>query len=271
MSEVNQIVETLKHLLKVNDITQHDVAAELNLGIARVKQMFGKRDISMTRLSTICNSLLDIEIADLVQITQDRQKYIQSLSEKQERQLISDDRLLVVSVSIMNNWTPEDIVERYDITNTECHRHLKTLEKLSLIRFCANDRIKLLIDRNFKWISNGPLEQFFRKHVQSDFLNARFDRSGEIRLFRTGMLSKKSADELIKKIDKLTAEFIELNSDDSKLEFEHRTAYSFVVALRPWLMPSFTKLLKPKKTKTPYTIENMSPFHAPEERDSIRT
>lgn len=249
MSEVDQIVKTLKHLLKKENITQFDVAETLNLGVARVKQMFSNQDISMNRLSLICNELLDMEIADLIQISQDRQQYIRGLTEDQEKQLISDDRLLVVSVSIMTNWTPAEIVERYDISKPECQRHLETLEKLALISFHPNGRIKLLIDRNFKWIPNGPLEQFFRQHVQSDFLNARFDRAGEIRLFRTGMLTKQSADELIKKIDKLTAEFIELNRNDTKLELKHRIGYSYVVALRPWLMPSFTKLVKAKHPK----------------------
>lgn len=244
MSEVNQILDTLKQLLKEKNITQYDVAAVLNLGVARVKQMFANQDFSMSRLSIICNELLGMEIVDLIQVSQDRQKYIEGLTEKQEQQLISDERLLVVSVSIMNNLTADEIVERYDISEAECQQHLKTLEKLKLISIRANGRVKLLIDRNFKWIPNGPLEQFFRQHVQSDFLDSRFDAEGEVRLFRTGMLTKQSADELIKKIDKLTAEFVELNREDTRLELKYRIGYSFVVALRPWLMPSFTSLVR---------------------------
>jgi len=72
---------------------------------ARVKQMFANNDFHINRLVIVCNELLDMELADLVQITQDRQKYIEQLTAKQEQQLISDERLLVVSVSIMNNWT----------------------------------------------------------------------------------------------------------------------------------------------------------------------
>ncbi len=244
MSEVNQIIDTLKQLLKEKDKTQYDVAAVLNLGVARVKQMYSKNDFHIQRLATVCNELLDMELSDLVQITQDRQKYIEQLTEKQEKQLISDDRLLVVAVSIMNNWTPTEIVERYEISDAECHRHLVTLEKLKLISRRANGRIKLLIDRNFQWIPNGPLEQFFRRHVQSDFLDAGFNKPGEVRLFRTGMLTSKSAEELTRRIDKVVNEFVDLNREDAQLELQHRVGYSFLVAMRPWLMPSFTKLLR---------------------------
>lgn len=244
MSEVNQIVVTLKQLLKERNLTQYDVAAVLNLGVARVKQMFAKQDFSIGRLSTICSELLDMDLADLMQITQDRQNYIQHLTEKQERQLISDNRLLVVAVSVMNNWTPAEIVGNYDISERECQRYLKTLEKLELISIRSSGSIKLLIDRNFKWIQDGPLENFFRQHVQSDFLDAGFDGTGEIRQFRTGMLTDKSADELIKKVEKIVAEFVDLNQIDSKQELQNRAGYSFLIALRPWLMPAFTELLR---------------------------
>lgn len=244
MSEVSQIFDTLKQLLREKDFAQVDVAAVLNLSVARVKQMFANNDFSINRLSIICNELLDMELADLIQINQDRQKFIEQLTEKQEKQLISDDRLLVVSVSIMNNWTPTEIVERYEISDAECHRHLVTLEKLKLISRRANGRIKLLIDRNFQWIPNGPLEQFFRQHVQSDFLDASFSGAGEVRLFRTGMLTSKSAEELARRIDKVVNEFMALNRDDAQFELQHRVGYSFLVAMRPWLMPSFTKLLR---------------------------
>jgi len=244
MSEVNQIVETLKQLLKEKNFTQFDVAAVLNLGVARVKQMFAKNDFHINRLAIVCNELLDMELADLIQITQDRQKYIEQLTEKQEKQLISDDRLLIVAVSVMNSWTPTEIVEHYEISDAECHRHLVTLEKLNLISRRANGRIKLVIDRNFQWITNGPLEQFFRQHVQSDFLDASFSNPGEARVFRTGMLTAKSAEELTKRIDKVVNEFMDLNREDSSLEIQHRVGYSFLVAMRPWLMPSFTRLLR---------------------------
>jgi len=96
MAEVNQIIDTLKQLLKEKNVNQADVAAVLNLGLARVKQMFAKNDFHINRLAIVCNELLDMDLADLVQISQDRQKYIEVLTEKQEQQLISDERLLLV-------------------------------------------------------------------------------------------------------------------------------------------------------------------------------
>ncbi len=244
MSEISNLVKTLKQLLKEKNITQYDVAAVLDLGIARVKQMFAKNDFHIERLVKICNDLLGIELADLVRITHERTSFIESLTEEQEKQLTADIRLLIVAVSVMTSWKPAEIISRYQITERECRQHLKTLEKLKLISIRDNDHIKLLINQNFHWIKDGPLESFFIKNIQSDFLDASFHGEGEIRLFRTGMLSTKSTDELIRRIEQLIAKFIELNSDDADLPLEHRRGSSIVVALRPWLMPAFTQLLR---------------------------
>jgi len=65
-----------------------------------------------------------------------------------------------------------------------------------------------------------------------------------VRVFRTGMLTSKSAEELTRRIDKVVNEFMDLNREDSLLEIQHRVGYSFLVAMRPWLMPSFTRLLR---------------------------
>jgi len=145
MAEVNQIIDTLKQLLKEKNVNQADVAAVLNLGLARVKQMFAKNDFHINRLAIVCNELLDMDLADLVQISQDRQKYIEVLTEKQEQQLISDERLLLVAVSIINKWMPPEIVEHYEISEAECDHHLLTLEKLKLI------------SRRALWISIGMM------------------------------------------------------------------------------------------------------------------
>ncbi len=244
MSEVSNLLDTLKQLMKEKGVSQPDVAAALGLGIARVKQMFAEKDIRMSRLSIICNELLEIDLSDLMRINEERVSYITSLTEAQEKLLISDMKLLVVAVSVLTNWTAEQIVSRYQITERECQLHLNKLEKFKLISIRDDGHIRFLFDHNFQWIEDGPLERFFTDKIQSDFLNAPFHGAGELRVFRTGMLSEQSVDQLIKLVDKTVAGFIELNRDDSRLPLEQRTGYSMVVALRPWLMPAFTDLLR---------------------------
>jgi len=244
MSEVALIVETLKRLLKEREITQYEVAEVLGLSVARVKQIYASNDFSLQRLVSICNELLGMDLADLVEIAQHRQDAIESLTEEQERQLVANERLLMVAVSVMQNWTPTEIVETYDITKAECKKHLNVLESLHLISTNSQEKVKLLIDRNFQWIPDGPLEQFFRRQIQTDFLDASFNGPREIRMYRTGSLTAASADEMIGRVEKVIATFMDYDRSDTKLDIDKREGYSFIIAMRPWLMPNFVKMLR---------------------------
>jgi hypothetical protein len=48
-----------------------------------------------------------------------------------------------------------------------------------------NNRIK--VARNFAWIAGGPIQQYFRGELQSDFFASRFDGKGESLAFVSGM------------------------------------------------------------------------------------
>ena len=242
MSETVALVNTLKNALKANGKTYFDVADALNLSEASVKQMFAGNRITLLRLDAICNDVLGIEISELVEQMRARVQYVSELTEEQEAQVVANLRLLVVAVSVMNNWTPEEIVARFQIEARECRQHLEVLEKLKLISVRPNGGVRLLIDRNFQWRPNGPIQRFFQQHIQSDFLDSDFDRPGEKLVFLTGMLSRKSAVSLVRRIEKLAAEFLELNAEDSRLDLNNRVGSSIIIALRPWQMAAFAEL-----------------------------
>jgi len=241
MAETIAIIDTVKQQLKVQQKTYQDVADALHLTEASIKQMFSSNRLSLERLDTICTSVLGMEISELIQLMSDQSISVNELSESQEKGLVADERLLLVAVLVMNNWTMAEIIERFDMQEVECRQHLKVLEKLKLIKV-GPARVKLLIDQNFKWISNGPIERFYQKSIQSDFLDASFAEPGEKREFRTGNLSMRSSVELCHRIDRLVADFVECNRDDSQLDLADRRGCSLIVAMRPWLMPGFAAM-----------------------------
>ena len=47
---------------------------------------------------------------------------------------------------------------------------------------------------------------------------------------------------LVRRIEKLAEEFLELNAEDSRLDLKNRVGSSIVIALRPWQMAAFAEL-----------------------------
>ena len=243
MAQTEALIETLKQALKQHRLTYADVAYKLEMSEANIKRMFATKRFSLDRLEDICN-LMQLELSDLFQLYEESRQRITQLTLEQEKELMSDASLLLVAVSVRNRLSFADIIHNYDIETTECIRHLAKLDKLKIIDLLPNNRIKLRIDENFRWLSNGPIEKFFEKQVQAQFLKSGFKGELEQRLFLFGLLGDSSTQILHNKLKSLAQEFAELHRQDSNLPLDKRHNIGFMMALRPWDLDVFFPLHK---------------------------
>jgi len=233
MAQALALIETLKRALKSHRLTYAEIAKRLKMSEANIKRMFATRRFTMQRLEDICN-LMKMELSDLVQLHEESRQRITQLTHDQEQELMQDAKLLLVAVSVRNRLSYDDIVKNYQITESECIRYLAKLDKLKIIDLLPNNRIKLRIDDDFRWLSNGPIERFFEKQIKNQFLKASFKQDLEQRLFLFGLLSDTSVQVLLKKLQMLAKEFADLHRQDSKLPLEKRINIGMMLALRPW-------------------------------------
>jgi transcriptional regulator with XRE-family HTH domain len=232
MAQTTAIIKILKRTLKAHGKRYSDVADALNLSEASVKRLFSEEHFSLKRLDQVCN-FLGIEISDLLSSMKDENQ-LQSLTAEQEKQLVKDTPLLLVANSVLNHWSFDDILDIYAFSETDLIQYLAKLDRLRLIQLLPNNRIKVLVDRNFCWLKNGPILGFFEEQVRKDFFNSRFSGAGEKRLFLVGMLSRASNDAFQRKLERLSEEFHDLHYEDEKLPTSERFGTSAVIAMRQW-------------------------------------
>ncbi|MDC0948656.1 helix-turn-helix transcriptional regulator [Gammaproteobacteria bacterium] len=242
MSETTALIDALKRALKHANKTYADVAEALFLSEASVKQMFATQRLTLSRLDSICVTVLGIEMSDLVSAMIDAQPQITMLTEHQEQQLVSNVRLLVVAVSVMKNWTGDEITHEFDMDAAECAHHLRFLETLKLLIIRPNGAIKLQVARNFDWIPNGPIQRYFQTHIRNDFLASSFEKSDERLIFLTGSFAESTHAEVVQRMEKFAADFREINERDNTLPQNRRVETSLVMAYRPWPMEAFAAL-----------------------------
>jgi len=241
MARSLKLVSSLKQQLRSKGITYKHVAEELGLSEASIKHMFAKNHFSLERVDRICE-MLNIEISDLATIAESDTNNISQLPLEFEKELIADMRLLLVAYCVMNSWSIEQIIEEYEISETECISYLARLDKMKLIELQPNNRIRLLTSSNFEWHENGPIERFFRQQVQSEFFNAEFKNAGEIRLVKNGSMSLVNRKRLVERLNFIGDYFEELNDDDRNLGHRERHGTTLVVAIRQWAFQAFTQL-----------------------------
>lgn len=232
MSQIKLIVQSLKKILKAHNIRYADVAKALNLSEASVKRLFISENFTLERLEKIC-ALMDIELSELFAHVKTI-KTITQLTEEQEQHIVKDIKLLLVATCVVNHWSLADILSFYDISYHECIQKLAFLDKIKILELLPKDRFKLRISANFTWRPNGPIQKFFQKNLQEDFLQSEFLKKDELFIFRFGMLTEESNAMLRKKLQQLAENFTELALEDVPKNMDERHRSVLLLALRPW-------------------------------------
>lgn len=241
MTTSTRLLDTLKRELKARGITYRELAGQLDLSESAVKHMFSTGNFSLKRLDEIC-AALELDIGELVSISESQQPRIEQLSDEAEQDLVADIRLLLIAYCLVNYWTFEEILEVYDITLKDGLRYLRRLDRMRIIELQPGDRVRLLVASNFTWRRNGAIEQFFNRHVQTEFFRHHFRDEGSIRIVKNGMLSKKSQLQLIEKLKAIGDLFDDTTWDERKLPARNQLGTSMVLAIRHWFFKPFREL-----------------------------
>ncbi|MCK0104768.1 helix-turn-helix transcriptional regulator [Marinobacter sp. S0848L] len=247
MAQTSAIVGELKRQLRSHGLTYQDVADALGLSEASVKRLFSEKQFSLKRLDQIC-TLMGMEISDLVRKLAPEPK-VEQLSEEQEKELVSDVRLLLVAVCAMNRWQFLEIHQVYELSEIDLIGYLAKLDRMGVLELLPGNRFKLLVSHDFAWQPGGPIQKFFEAEVQQDFLKCRFNHPGELRLFVSGMLSTQSNEAVQQKLKRLALEFRHCHEEDLALPLEHRFGVSLLMAIRPWEIDAFDSFRRPEALK----------------------
>ncbi len=241
MSQTRPLIDTLKQELRKQRLTYKQVSIALDLSETSVKRLFSEEAFSIKRLEKVCE-LLNLDISGLVHLMEKNIEFTTHLTRGQEKELVSDIKLLLVALLLMNKLQFSEILAIYDISESEGIQLLARLDRMKIIELQPGNRVKLMISQNFKWIPNGPIQQFFESCVQLEFLNSSFNEAGEFRVFVSGMISRSANTEIIKKMQHLAQEMNEMNIESESLSLDQRFGTSLMMAIRPWEINVFQEL-----------------------------
>lgn len=238
MANSTRLIDALKRALKSRGMTYRALAARLELSESAVKHMFSTRNFSLRRLDEVC-AILELDVGDLLNIAEARERKIEQLSAEQELEIMSDMRLLLVAYCLLNYWTVDEIIARYDITPEQGLQLLRKLDRMKFIELQPGDRVRLLIANNFSWRKNGAIERFFRSRVQKEFFSHHFQDDDSIRIVKNGMLTRKSVLQLIEKLQASGELFDDASWEERKLPVTERSGTTMVLAIRNWFFEGF--------------------------------
>ncbi len=240
MTASTLLVDALKRELRARRMTYAQVAKGIHMSEASVKRMLSRHDLSLKKLDAIC-AFAQIELGELTRGLGSTEKLIARLTVKQEEALVSDTRLFLVAVCVLNLLDFEEILANYALPKAELVGHFAHLDRMGVLRLLPNNRYQLLIARTFAWIPNGPIQRTFKAHA-ADYFDSNFDGPCELMLLLNGRLSPANAALLVARLKRTAREFSDQHIEDSRLPADQRQPLSLLLAVRPWQLQVMREL-----------------------------
>ncbi len=241
MSTTQDLVTALKAELKAAGITYADLAHELGMADSSIKRIFAKADMPLSRIDEVLR-VLKMDFADLARKVADAQPLRRELTHEQEAAVVADRKLLLVAICALSQWTFEQIVATYTLTEAECVKCLLQLDKLGFIELRPLNRYRLKVAKGFRWRPNGPAMQYFRQHVVDDYFSGGFDGEGEMLMPVHGQVGRSLAATFMERLQRVGQDFAQQHLADQKLAPEQKRPYTLVVGMRSWLFAAFRDL-----------------------------
>jgi transcriptional regulator with XRE-family HTH domain len=242
-----QLHTALKAELKSRRITYADVAEKLSVSEATIKRDFSRSTLSLERFGEICDAYA-IGVDELAQRLSAQTHQLTELTDAQERAIVANPKLWLVSICALNQWSFDEIVERYALKPAEVTQHLLTLDKMGILELHAENRIRLKLARHFRWRTDGPFMQTFRAVLASEYFDASFNDAPETFRLVIGTLTPESVERIRERLLALAADIAAHHAQDRRAPRNKKQAYTVALALRSWEPRIFANMKKAPKT-----------------------
>jgi DNA-binding Xre family transcriptional regulator len=239
MSTTADLITALKRELKSARMSYADLAAALGLAESSVKRMLSRGDMPLSRIDAICRAL-KLDFADLARRVADAQPLLAQLTAEQERAVVADKKLLLVAICVLSQWTLEQIVAAYRLSEAECIGYLVQLDRIGIIELRPLNRYRLKLAKAFRWRPHGPVMDYFRDNALLDYFSGGFDGAGEGLLLVHGSVSRSLAPLFLERMQRVAQDFAQQHLADQKLQEKDREGYTLLLAMRSWEFEAFT-------------------------------
>ena len=241
MSTTADLVTALKKELKAAQMTYADLAQAIGMAESSVKRMLAKGDMPLSRIDAICRAL-KLDFADLARRVADSQPLLQELSAEQERAVVADKKLLLMAICVLSQWTLEQVLTTYRLTEAEGVKYLAQLDRIGIIELRPGNRYRLKLAKTFRWRPHGPVMDYFREHALLDYFAGGFDGPGEGVLLVHGSISRSLAPAFMERMQRVAQDFAQQHLADQRQPEAQREGYTLLLALRSWEFAAFTQL-----------------------------
>jgi DNA-binding Xre family transcriptional regulator len=238
MSTTQALIDCIKAELKSARLTYAGLARELGMAESSIKRMFARGEMPLSRIDEICR-VLKTDFSELARQVADTAPKRNELTLEQERAVVADRKLLLMAICCLSQWTFEQIVATYTLSDAECVKYLAQLDRLGVIELRPLNRYRLHVAKTFRWLPDGPVMHYFRRHVVGDYFSGGFDAEGEMLMLVHGQIGRSLAALFNERLHRVAQDFAQQHLADQRLAQDQKRPYTLLIGMRSWLFAAF--------------------------------
>ena len=214
LNNESEVLRVLKSKFRSTGWTQSYFAAQLDISVPTLKRWFRGEGVSVGQLCELMEAL-DVSWRELAELIPDTStpKYTYTLA--QEKLFVKTSGALALFEKIRHGGSLHQIQKSSDISTISMNKLLVKLEKVGLIDRLSENKIKLKVVGEPRWISKGPLSKHFLESGMEEFLDISKNKNRSLK-FSIHNLNQSDKELVAKKIDDLM-DFIGLAEARTKL------------------------------------------------------
>lgn len=166
----------IRRKIKERGYTQDEFSKILEVSIATLNRWLRGEGLLFSDLSLMAEKL-DIKLSEILNLAEGDHSSNFTYTLEQENTFVNNEGLLAFFDQLLKGKSIPSIIRSHKLTEKSVSFYLSKLDKLKLIEWLPHNKVKLKVNGEPRWLSEGPLSQKFRKqivdeHIQS-YLNNR--------------------------------------------------------------------------------------------------
>jgi transcriptional regulator with XRE-family HTH domain len=179
--DIKKICNQIRYKIKEKGFTQDEFAKLIGVSIPTLNRWLRAEGLLFQDLNLMLEKL-DVKLSELALLAEGDLSNKFTYTIEQESLFVNTDGLLAFFDQLLNGKTVSHIAKSFKLTEKSLSFYLSKLDKLKLIEWLPNNKVKILVTGEPSWIVGGPLSNKFRRQIIDEHIHYYLNSREQLRI-----------------------------------------------------------------------------------------
>ena len=172
MKDLNkQAMQIIKIKSKSLGLTQETLAKKLGVSLPTIKRWYGGGTITLDSLNLLVNEV-GLTLTEVFSSLESSLSPSFQYTDEQESFFSSNPDYLAYFDNLLRGYSPSQIQKKFHLIDKKCISYLAKLDRLKLIEWLPNNKVRLLVHGEPIWKPGGALATKLRSDILKNFFES---------------------------------------------------------------------------------------------------